>query len=878
MGKIQMAKMITAHFQFLGLLAKLNFEFPNLFKDFVDLSGLTNLNFDYVFDWLEIPRIDHRIMFILIAIGIPLGLMIVTALVFYSVSAILQFTGVVVGALVVLAFILRISAPEWIPDDVEEHVGTWHLLGVGVVILAGPILFRIGRKLYWKTDSKSQVLCELIKPSSIVGGLVLAGSSLIVQKIGIGVTAVFMAFSIFRSDIDKRQLRVIFSLLFLGAAGYVIYAFEWSIRTPPQFFIPAVVVVFLGLVNCIEDALRAAQTSTTRGFFSIRAKIQKFMDTSLLTLALFGLQAAFVPVLTFCLDIFLCADYACPLGTKFNPWAPRPPDSYTVSDDLFCDACNFQNGCAFDRDSMCPPYKSRRLLKHPSVGCDEKGFTLFVVSAALVLIVFLVVILVMYHRVIRICCSDLSKEVRGPTTTNKDPFAVSTKDEDKGFRLKSTVDPTEKYTLSNEWTNLLEKVDPKSSSLYQSYRFEFRYFLLFETLHKALLVGSSVVIAPYYREAVFPLMLAHFAMFAVHLGLQPMIDSTEHILATILSCTSTLTTIYALCVWQHPEIFDTVGFAIALIVIAGVIPAVAATTLLIVAARNKFTKKRKGGDAGQSEIEKLEQQLEMKLLEEKQEVEHQALLVVPEREATNSDPLDSDDELLGPSKPKPEQAAAMSANVKAAAERAEEARKKRIEEAEKSLSAKDKKKLDKLKKRKEMTPEERMCDNLNTQTKTVILRFFVWFASPLLLISLLLTLFATLTGDTPQFLDASSVLDRSRLAVLNDYSTWSEYTDSCCCMRNNHPGGYYNITERWVCAESNTAAANATVGGRTVDRTRTLNNRADSGLPIRGFCVKPLVPECHVELTDGNSSVALRCNASWISANNVTQRAIDGLW
>ena len=124
MGKIQMAKMVTAHFQFLGLLAKLNFQFPNVFKDFIDFSGLINLNLDFLFDWLEIPRIDHRVMFILVAIGVPLGLMILTALVFYSIQAILQFSCVVVAVLVLLAFILRMAAPQWIPRAAQAEAAS----------------------------------------------------------------------------------------------------------------------------------------------------------------------------------------------------------------------------------------------------------------------------------------------------------------------------------------------------------------------------------------------------------------------------------------------------------------------------------------------------------------------------------------------------------------------------------------------------------------------------------------------------------------------------------------------------------------------------------------------------------------------------------
>merc|ERR1712146_499551 len=181
---------------------------------------------------------------------------------------------------------------------------------------------------------------------------------------------------------------------------------------------------------------------------------------------------------------------------------------------------------------------------------------------------------------------------------------------------------------------------------------------------------------------------------------------------------------------------------------------------------------------------------------------------------------------------------------------------------EKDLTAKERKRLEKLKKKKEMTPEERMMDRLNVQTKAMVLRYFVWFTGPLLVISLTLTLFATLNGDTPEFLDASHLLDRSRLSVLNDYDSWDTFASECCCLVTEHPDPKYNLTERWVCRADNTASANFSVGGRTVDRARVLANGVDTGLPIRGRCERQLDPAREVILLNGNSTVELRSTAA----------------
>jgi hypothetical protein len=889
MGKIQTAKMVTTHLQFLGLLSKLEIPFPTHFTDFLNFANLINLNFNFFFDMFEIPRIDTRLMFIFVAIGVPLGLMILTGLVFYSVSTIMQIFSAILGILCVVAFIFQAVAPDWIPDDIESNVDSYEFLVLGIAILGGTILFRIGRFLEYRSGVIGTILMYVINLTSVVGGLTLAGSDIIVCKIGLGFVALILAYAIFHSG---HKLKIPAILVVLGGVGYICAKVEWRVETPPQFMIPAYILLFLGVCDNLEVVISASGSSASRVFANIRMKLQRFMDTTLLTLAFFGLQSAFVPVVTFCLDLFLCATYECPVGFKFNPVAPRPPDTFSTSADLFCDPCDFRGGCAYNASDLCPASGSRRLLKYPDVRCGDTGYILFIVAALLVLVVFCIVIMVLYKSVIGLCTDDLAKEVRGPTTQNKDPNAP---DDTKGFRIASQVDPTEKYSLQVEWASLLEAVDPKASSLYQAYRFEFRYFLLFESFHKIFLVAASVAMAPYYDEAVIPMLLLHFALFAVNLGLHPLIEDLEHKLSLVLSASSTVSAVYAVCVWREPDTFSTDGFAIALIVLCGLIPLIAAIVLLVVEIKNKFSSKKSGNE----ELEQLEKQMDEKLEREEDESDDlsdlEEALLGPQTIAVNVDgrhivlPDDDDDDiLLGPSTrpaapvPHVAGAAVSTANASpgAPAPRPKRPRRPRPKRApaepERELTAEEKRALEKAKKRKEMTPEERLCDDLNSRTKQVILRYFMIFSVPLLIIALGLTLFATLTSDSPEFLDASQIYDRSRDTVLNGYYSWDTFTEECCCLVTAHPSAQFNLTERWVCREHQTGPVTA---GKTVDRGRRMPDfSVGDGLPIRGVCEKPLAAECAIVLRDGNSTVEMECNQTYVDQNNITDRALLGLW
>jgi hypothetical protein len=315
-----------------------------------------------------------------------------------------------------------------------------------------------------------------------------------------------------------------------------------------------------------------------------------------------------------------------------------------------------------------------------------------------------------------------------------------------------------------------------------------------------------------------------------------------------------------------------------MIVICGIVPIFVSLVLMVVEVKNKFC----GGEDEKSELEKLEEQMDKKLQEsdtdESSDGEPPAdgILKLQDPLLANSD----EDEMMllgiGPSVTSPIRPAAVNARPR---RRPRRTRPVMVEERE--LTSEEKKQLEKEKKKKEMTPEERMCDDLNARTKKIILRFFVTFAAPLLIVALVLTLFATLTSKSHDFLDASQVYDRTRLSVLNDYYTWDEFADNCCCLVTDHPSAQFNITERWVCRGASEVTSEGwmrVTAGHTVDRSRRMATGTDSGLPIRGVCEKDLVPQCTTTLQDDNATVFLECNSTYVQHMNITERAILGLW
>lgn len=181
-------------------------------------------------------------------------------------------------------------------------------------------------------------------------------------------------------------------------------------------------------------------------------------------------------------------------------------------------------------------------------------------------------------------------------------------------------------------------------------------------------------------------------------------------------------------------------------------------------------------------------------------------------------------------------------------------------------------------KREQMTPSERIAEQLNVFTKKIILLYFAFLAIPILCVALVLTLISGSISGNTEFVDASNVFDRTRGTTLNGYFSWEEFASSCCCFESDkfvQRGS--NITERWVCMKFTnvTSRANGTAGG-SFFRTR-VDNGGNDGLAIRPMCGLQMATECipQVQLDD---TVQLQCESGWVKSHNVTQYALEILW
>lgn len=874
MGFLQLMKLATAHVQYMGLLSKLDIPWPDSFMALLNFSDLINFDFSFIFDLFNVPEIDQRMMFIAVAIGIPLFLMILTAVVFFSLSSILQIEIAITGVLIVAGHIFAIVLPEWIPQDMHEPLKDSTFFVTGAAFLVSPIIYKTAKLLPERFDFLEYASRLVLPITSIVGGFVLTASSQLVRDISIGVVAVYGCYYIANRPLARGK-RSLICILLLGAAASLIVLVKWNVIMAPQYNVLGVVNIVLGVLHCIQQLLLTNSTSrVAKVLLTVRGKIQHALDTGLLALALFGLGAVFVPVLTYCLDTFLCAPYTCPTGSKFNPRTSRPEKSFSTDPELFCDKCTFNSTeCLFSTDALCPAFSSQRLLKFPLVPCDDSGYKFFVAAAAIVLFVFLFVVTFLYIRVIRLCTTVLhgqmlekmseANELRLLVEKEKeqheaalltlpqkkkelDPFAS---DEELEELLLSEPSPSaivpkketqaelklacfpEPQDGDGWWKYAMERSEPKASSLYQPFRYTFRFFLLVEIVHKVAVVMSTVIWAPYSNWATVGNLSSHLLMTIALLVCSPMIEQLEQRLSVILGVCSSLNAVYAICVWQAPEAFSDEGWGIALIVVNVAVPIVAGTILYFVQVRQTL-----GGN--KSKAEKRREQ-EERAKEKAEEAKREADLAL---RALAGNPL-----------------------------------------TEEEQRQEQKRKEDKSQKAKDLTPEQKTKEGLNGQTKSTILVVFAYVSVPILCVALGLTIFATLTSHSKEFINGSNPFDRGASVVLNGYNNWQTFTTSCCCFSPPKQFNGFNTTERWVCTATpfenatQVTSVTAITVGRTVDRGRVMMALTDNGLPIRGLCSKEIVRNCSLSIKGGEST-DLSCEMEFLAQKNVTNIAVRTLW
>jgi hypothetical protein len=768
--------------QFFSLMSKLSIPWPNEFRNIMYVLDLANLDPRAMFRNYDWPVVDFRLLFILVANIVPLMIALMMLILFQPLYVVFWYF-LTAGSFVAIITGLVLNFSEGLP------IGVWFSVGGGFLFAISGI---VGITVYCvshmdKPDEddvraaleqaraeklafncKRTLLALLIAGGGFFGGCVLTG--LVVK----------FSFTPREDDTLKIIGFVLFSLAGIAALHFLIH-----LTAPGR---------------------------------RISLKVGEFFSRNFLMVMLVILSVSYVPAITYCLNNFMCADYKCPVGTKFNPFANRTQDNYETDSDLFCDACVFlDDRCRIggsqpqDPDALCPAWSGSRIWSYPETPCTDAASLYFLISSCLVLPTYILLVPFMYVRVIR----------KVTNVIDRDAKLVPRGEENVDF-----LPPLEAYDRK------INAVEPAAASMYQPYNMRYRYFSIPLLVFRLVIVVVVTIATPHMpQDSVWILMGIHVFAVVVIVFLKPFASAVEYVFTIVLEICDVINCVYAIVLYYGVVIPG--WFAYVLLGINIVIPAIAAI----------ITTKFVG-----NKVEKAEEKVRKDHAKERKKKQLQKdSLGVPLNGMHHHDPFSGDDvELM----------------------RADPDTQKRLEELKQKAAALEIPKgraLSTWEKKQVLEHNLTLSQALNQKTSAMVTKYFMIIGF-ILMCALGTSILGYLKHQQTSFRDGSSRLQRNYDYVFGGYQTWRNFTSSCCCITTFHPKQEYTLQERWICDN-----------GNTVDRGRVGIDTENNATLIRGFCSRTFSFDVSVFLN--GTDVGIRYwNYTQIAVNRITELARDLYW
>lgn len=500
--------LLIQQLQFISLLNNLDVKWPVDFRRFLDVMNVFNLDPQDVIGEQEIPVIDFRVLFILISVVFPIFITVLILLLYLELTTVIWFFVTTAGCVLMVAGLLgRFLPTAGVGDDAASTAEIY-------LVIAGALLgaSALSALIYtcWKR-SNPDITEEGEKMDEAE---IFERERLYLQKFHRARSFIHFA---------AASLLIVVGLVLIGVIDFNLSFLEGSGGTALGGMITIVAwssLVVGGLIGLFFFA-----NLTERGRKAVDwAKI--FIKNNLLMLLILLISASYVPSMTYCMNMFLCASYDCPAGTVFNPYAFRDANSYNTSSALYCDPCTFQNpSCgAVTPTQLCPATSLLRNWQNPEVSCEDESVGYFFFAAALVLLVYLVCIPLLYRRLINYLSLEVWDRARYPNRSVDDP---------------------------QHWATSLALVRPAAASLYEPFLFSNRYYSLLMLAHRLVVVTVLVVVAPFSTAAV-PLILVVHAIACVFLLIKrPYLIPFEQGLGIGMAVCNVLNGMFAVIVWQQ---------------------------------------------------------------------------------------------------------------------------------------------------------------------------------------------------------------------------------------------------------------------------------------------------------------------------------------
>lgn len=437
MGFLTKTQILTKHLQMTGLVKKFAIPLPSMYIGAISLTDI--LNFDWSFFaymWPELPTISFQIQFIAGCVVLPLAVMFGTLVAFLDYFYIEWFSGLLIGILMLfLAFAKRLSVDDSSPISVDDQMSgseLWLYTATAIVLVSTQAIMcrfflpqYLLKGLSEAAKTGLRALSLTLEPVLLTCSLIIAGLPQTVVYVAMSLCGLYLAIMLrirlVTNGMDA-QLNTLWAVCMALIVGSIVYVW-WKVKIDPPNQMPGSVVAFgyFQLAASGLGLLLQAFSNNSAKFQELRETLQNISDRGFLTACFFFICAAMVPVITNCLQMYMCVNFSCPEGTRFNPFVPMvEEDTYTTDSNNFCDPCNFthspnlnsyfddglggtqlRNVCPFAAEDLCPSWSERRLLQHPDTTCETDAHPMFMAAASVSLIVFTVVINLMFYKLTR---------------------------------------------------------------------------------------------------------------------------------------------------------------------------------------------------------------------------------------------------------------------------------------------------------------------------------------------------------------------------------------------------------------------------------------------------------------------------------------------
>lgn len=542
---VTIIQMALSHLQFVALLTYLDIDWPTEWRRFVDVMALMNLDPRDIIGDQEVPSMDFRTLFIIVAIFLPLAINLLILFIYRTLGEVLWYGVTVLGVVLALAGAVGRVLPKSTSPSGTTGASEVYLVAGGVLLGISLLCFGVHRSTGQHLNDKEARSFELRFHRA--RALALSVAIVVATIAGVVLTG-FLSVRLDVLQTEGSSTSGIFTIVGFSCLG-----------------LAAALLIYLVLFAFEGGRL-------------VLEAIGRFFRTQMLMILMLAISTSFVPILSYCMNMFQCAEYSCPAGTVFNPYAAREVNSYDRSAARFCDPCVFLNTnnsvCAIatssaQRSATCPAWKSSRNWKNPDIACDDEAAAYFFVAAGIVLIVYLFCIPLLYRKLIYQMTDAIAEKIEPPPQETVVAAAA-------GSSTAVAIDAGRSAPMAasdvarKRWMDQIVLCRPVAGSLYEPFAHSYRFYQLFLMAYRLAIVMLLVIVAPISSATTIGVLIAHGVAALITVFVRPYLYFLEQALSIVLAALNVLNAVYALSVWREGKNVgkETTGAFIALNFIA----------------------------------------------------------------------------------------------------------------------------------------------------------------------------------------------------------------------------------------------------------------------------------------------------------------------